>query len=714
MTDIRERLLAAFDLEHKDHLAAIRAALRSADEGWSGIDMVEIHRRAHSLKGAARAVDLPDVEALAHRLESVFTAVQKGAISLDARARVPVRRALDAIEDSVAWATRGGPPVEVADVLADLARLTGDERPQPPAPLAEQAAGQEAAAPAHDPAAPVRTLVRIQSEGLERLLDTAAALLPEVEGHGRVAEELRVLRREWSGMADAWQRLRRTLNTGTRDAHFTAALTTFERRLRAAGTALESAHRQHDRRLWALRRWGGALHDDVRRLRMVPAETQFGGLGRMIRSLGRGQGKDIDADIRGLEVEADRVVLQRLKDPVMHLVRNAVNHGIETPKERAAAGKPPDGRILFEASVAGGRLRVRIEDDGRGIDLAAKRERAGADDELPDDRLLEVLFEPGFTTAETVTEIAGRGMGLPIARREVAGLQGQFTLAPRPGGGTIILIEVPLSLSGQRLVFVEAGGQVLALPAADVVHLHRIPAEALFTLEGRTMAHLDGGDVPVSNLATLLGLPPPDEAPERLLLAVVRSGEHRTALVLDALVATRDVVVASAEEAGLDPGRFIGTVLLDDGSPALVLNAAALGTTEPTAMPAPRAPRPSTKPRILVVDDSITTRTLEKSILEAHGYDVTLCVDGREALERLGTLRVDLIVSDVEMPRMDGFALVQAVKSDPKLADTPVILVTSRSSDEDRERGMRLGADAYIVKSRFDQDDLLERIRRLL
>jgi two-component system chemotaxis sensor kinase CheA len=327
---------------------------------------------------------------------------------------------------------------------------------------------------------------------------------------------------------------------------------------------------------------------------------------------------------------------------------------------------------------------------------------------------MELLFEPGFSTAETVTEIAGRGMGLSIARREVAGLQGQLTLAPRPDGGTVIRIEVPLSLTGQRLVFIEAGGQVMALPAADVVHLHRTQADALFTLEGKAMLRLDGDDVPVSNLTTLLGLAPREERPERLLLAVVRSGERRTALVVDALVATRDAVVASAEESGLDPARFVGTVLLDDGSPALVLNAAALGAVEPAALPAPRAARPAARPRILVVDDSITTRTLEKSILEAHGYDVTLCVDGREALERLGTDRVDLIVSDVEMPRMDGFALVQAVKTDPRLSDIPVILVTSRSSDEDRERGMRLGADAYIVKARFDQDDLLERIRRLL
>ncbi|WP_448187762.1 hybrid sensor histidine kinase/response regulator [Azospirillum sp. sgz301742] len=712
MNDIRERLLAAFDLEHKDHLSAIREALRAVDEGHGGdIDMVEIHRRAHSLKGAARAVDLPDVEALAHRLESVFTAVQRGALTLDARARVPVRRALDAIEDSVAWATRGGPPVDTADLLDDLTRLSGDESALP-------APRRAAATPAPRPTSPGRALVRIQSEGLERLLDTAAALLPEVEGQGRVADDLRILRREWAGMAQAWQRLRRSLDKGSRDAHFTAALNTFERRLRAAGTALDSAHRQHDRGLWALRRWGGALHDDVRRLRMVPAETQFGGLGGMIRDLGRGQGKDIEADIRGLEVEADRVVLQRLKDPVLHLVRNAVNHGIEPPDERVSAGKRPGGHILFEASVSGSRLRLRIEDNGRGLDLAAIRRRAGSlaaqDGELPDDRLLELLFEPGFSTAETVTEIAGRGMGLSIARREVAGLQGQLTLAPRPGGGTVILIEVPVSLSGQRLVFVEAGGQVMALPAADVVHLHHGHADALYTLEGRAMLRLDGDDVPVSNLAALLGLEVPDETPERPLLAVVRSGERRTALVVDALVATRDAVVASAEESGLDPARFIGTVLLDDGSPALVLNAAALGAAEPMALPAPRVPRPAARPRILVVDDSITTRTLEKSILEAHGYDVTLCVDGREALERLGTDRVDLIVSDVEMPRMDGFALVQAVKTDTRLADIPVILVTSRGSDEDRERGMHLGADAYIVKARFDQNDLLERIRRLL
>jgi len=461
---------------------------------------------------------------------------------------------------------------------------------------------------------------------------------------------------------------------------------------------------------------------------MLPAETQFSGLGRMIREMSRTQGKEVEADIRGLETQADRVVLQRLKDPVLHIVRNAVTHGVETPRERVAVGKPASATVRFEASVVANRLLLRVEDDGRGLNSDAIARRAvergllGADEAvspLPE-RLLNLIFEPGFSTADTTTELAGRGMGLAIVRQEVTRLQGQVTVAGREGGGTVVTLEVPLSLLSQRLVFVAVQDDILALPSSDVARLMRVPADALFTdLPTPTIRLEEEEDVPVAPLAALLGYDnaaPPSTA-ATLALAVVRTGGRRLALLVDDLLTTRDAVVGAAEEVGIDPMRFLGTVLLDDGSPALVLNPAGLMPLPGAALPpltrADEAPRQ--RPHILVVDDSITTRTLEKSILEAHGYRVTLCVDGREAVEALAELEdVALIISDVEMPRMDGFALLQAVKGNPLTSDLPVILVTSRASDEDRERGLDLGADAYIVKTRFDQNELLAGIRRLL
>ncbi|WP_448207194.1 hybrid sensor histidine kinase/response regulator [Azospirillum sp. sgz302134] len=749
MTDIRERLLAAFDLEHKDHLAAIREALRLAehDPGYSP-DLAEIHRRAHSLKGAARAVDLPEVERLSHRLEAVFLAVQRGTVALDAPARAVVRHALDAIEDVVAWATRGGNAVETAEVLADLARLGGEAGG--PEPVQRRAAGEERT-PAAPPAAPVAvpaptapaptapapvtpasralsesgpSLVRIRAAGLDRLFTTTAGLLPEIENQSALAEQLHELRSEWRALERSWHAVRPRL---TRADDAAARLSSFERRFRALGASLDAAYRAHDRHLWSLRRWSGDLREQVRQLRLLPAETQFSGLGRMIREMSRTQGKEVEADIQGLETQADRVVLQRLKDPVLHLARNAVTHGIETPRERVAAGKPAAGTVRFEVAVVGNRLLLRVEDDGRGPNLAAIARRAvergllSAEEAAaaPPDRLLTLIFEPGFSTADTTTELAGRGMGLAIVRQEVTRLQGTVTLAAREGGGTVSTVEVPLSLLSQRLVFVSVQGDILALPSGDVARLMRVPADALHTDLTAPTLRLDGEDVPVAPLSGLLDYDGPGLAPETatLALVVLRGAGRRLALVVDELLSTRDAVVAAAEEVGIDPARFLGTVLLDDGSPALVLNPAGLTPQAGNALPPLTRVEatPRRRPHILVVDDSITTRTLEKSILEAHGYRVTLCVDGREAVESLAALEdVDLIISDVEMPRMDGFALLQAVKGNPLTADLPVILVTSRASDEDRERGLDLGADAYIVKTRFDQNELLAGIRRLL
>ena len=743
MNDIRTRLLAAFDLEHKEHLAAIRESLRAMERDPAHHpDLVDIHRRAHSLKGAARAVDLPEVERLSHWLEAAFLAIQRGAVPFDAAARDVMRRALDAIEDVVAWATRGGSAVDIAEVLADLTRMGGEGGgPEPvqrrPSPMA--AAALDAAAPP-SPARPAgaaesEALVRIRSTGLERLFTTAAGLLPEIENQAALVAELRELRAEWRALERNWNAMRPRLLHGSHGPAGTGIgdeavmrLVSFERRFRTLGASLDAVHRAHDRHLWSLRRWGSGFQDEVRQLRMLPAESQFGNLGRMIRDISRAQGKEVEADIRGLDIQADRAVLQRLKDPVLHIARNAVSHGVETPRERAAAGKRAAATVRFEASVVGRRLVLRMEDDGRGPNreaialLAVERGLLTPEEaeSAPPERLLELIFEPGFSTAPTPDEYAGRGMGLAIVRREVTRLQGSVTLAAREGGGAVVTVEVPLSLLSQRLVFVAVQDDILALPSNDVARVLRVPADTLFTDLAAPTIRLEDGDVPVTPLAALLGydgaMPPGNGAP--LALVVLRTAGRRIALVVDGLLTTRDSVVTPAEEVGIDATRFLGTVLMDDGSPALVLNPAALPPRPGMALPPlvrPPDEAARRRPHILVVDDSITTRTLEKTILEAHGYRVTLCVDGREAVETLGTLEdVELIISDVEMPRMDGFALLQAVKGNPATSDLPVILVTSRASDEDRERGLDLGADAYIVKTRFDQNELLAGIRRLL
>lgn len=731
MTDIRQRLLAAFELEHKEHLAAIRDALRLAEnQGAERLDLSEIHRRAHSLKGAARAVDLPEVEAVAHRLESLFLMIQRGERRLEPDLFRLIRHALDAIEDSVAVVTRSDGSVDAGGgtdaVLSELDRMVlgGTTAPSSPAAAFPRTVTRRAPdAPPSPPTVPPPRLVRINAVSLEQLLDTASALLPEVEEQATLNHDLRLLGRDTGALEQAWRRLRQLLPETT-DPRLAESLSLFERRMKAVASCSRAVRRRQDRALWNLRRWGSGLHDGVRRLRMVPAESQFAGLGRMARDLARTQGKEVEADLIGLEVEADRMVLQRLKDPVLHLLRNAVSHGIESPEERLNAGKRAAGRVRLETAVVNGRLRVVIEDDGRGIDMARiAREAAargliapgatGAD--VPADQLTGLLAEPGFSTAPAVTEISGRGMGVTIARREVLHLQGQLTIAPRPGGGTVVTVEVPVSLSSQRLLFVSVGGHTLALPAADVVRVMRVKATELLPVGGSPVLRLEDEDVVVVPLAVLLSLPLPAPV-DRVVLAVARIGGRRVALAIDEALVTRDAVVSGIDEVGLDPLRFLGTVLLENGTPALVLNVGSLPLSPQGLSSLPlSAPTAMTRQsHILVVDDSITTRTLEKSILEAHGYRVTLCVDGREALETLHTQTVDLIVSDVEMPRMDGFTLVQAVKSDPVLSEIPVILVTSRASDEDRQRGLLLGADAYIVKTRFDQDELLDGIRRLI
>jgi two-component system chemotaxis sensor kinase CheA len=732
MKSIRERLLAAFDLEHKDHLTAIRMALAAFEEQGAGLDIDEMHRRAHSLKGAARAVDLPAVERLAHHLESVLHAARKAGYFIPTPPAVAlIRRALDTIEDitaegmapGVSGAMAGDAPVvsALAEALEHLAR---GEMALPPPPGTAPAPSPAATTPRTEVTSP---LVRIQMEGLERMFATAAALFGDIEGQERLGRDLQDLRRLAGVAGEAWRQVRRLLAVSGRGHRLASAMQTMDGSLRALAILLESARHTHRRDRWALYQRGKVLRDNVRLLRMAPAETQFGGLGPVVRDLARVEGKEVRVELRGLDVTADRAVLQDLKDPVLHLARNAIHHGIETPDERRATGKAPVGRIVVTTTVAGGRLSVSVEDDGRGIDPATVRAAAVARGLLEPAAavtasvadLHALLTEPGFSTAPSVTEVAGRGMGLSIVRRAVDSLQGTLTVRSPPGGGTAMTLTVPISLSSQRVVLVTAAGQTFAIRGADMARLHRATAGSLTRLAGRMVVALPGADLPAVSLAALLGLPcegPGVAAPLWVVEAPGPDGSR--AILVDGAVGTADTVVEAAAAAGLDALRYFGTILTEGSVPVLVLNLPALLDALPPgvgersgAVPGAEHPAAAT---ILVVDDSITTRTLERSILETHGYTVILANDGREALSRLGETTVDLIVSDIEMPVMDGFALLRAVRQTPTLAGIPVILVTSRDRTEDRERGLHLGADAYIVKTRFDQDDLLEGIRRLL
>ncbi|MCJ2088902.1 response regulator [Methylobacterium sp. E-005] len=756
--DIRQLLLAAFDVEHREHVAAIRGALGSATPDWN-----DVFRRAHSLKGASRAVDLPAVEAVAHRLETLFEKVRSDATALDRDAANAVHLALDRIEAYVAGLQDGAGPEMPPDALAALGQVLGMPgeaagkpvakpvakpipepgagpavAPSPPPPASSAPPAGPAPEPAPKPAEPADSgaaLLRVPAEAVEAMARASHDLTSTLAGRTSAAESLarlaglaRTLRagaEALAGGADidrtAWRAFATEVGAFAREA------SDLSRRHAVASNAIDGA--------------AARVRAAAERLALVPAETVLAPLARSLRETAREQGREVDLDLRGLDLPVERGTLQALKDPLLHALRNALSHGWQSPERRRAAGKPEALGLGLEVAVRGARLQVTVFDDGPGPDLARIEATARARGLLSPEAvadpeaLLRLVFEPGFSTAEAVDTLSGRGYGLSVAADATRQLLGSVRLEPRSPFGTALVFSLPLSAARRSLLLVEAAGRSYALPGNAVERLLRLKRADLPLAMGRPVLRLGTGDAatshPVSDLAAILGEPAEPDDPDALHAVVLRTEGGRLALAVDRLHDVRSLLVLPAPAFGSDPGLIAGTAILPGDVPVLVLDPeglaarAAVASTSGTMGQAPRsttratgdaAPRAAARATILVVDDSITTRTLEKGILEAAGYRVVVCVDGQDALDRLRAdiEPVSLVLADVEMPRLDGFGLLQALRADPRFARLPTILMTSRGDAADVARGLDLGADAYLTKQKFDQRQLLDTIGQFL
>lgn len=407
----------------------------------------------------------------------------------------------------------------------------------------------------------------------------------------------------------------------------------------------------------------------------------------------------------------------------MHALRNAMAHGIESPSRRRATGKDETGAVRLDIEVIGQVLRLSVSDDGQGVDLSSVRAQALRNrlvtpevaENLEDFQWLDILFEPRFSTTAEVTRVSGRGVGLSVVKDRATQLQGSARMLQNPGGGCQLIVEVPVSVSTHRLLLVRTAGRTFALGMRGLDSLHRVTN--VHTVEGRSVIMHEGRPVPLVTLGPACGLPPSLVRHEdgHLLVAVLK-GDRPLALNVEEFVGeTSALIKALPHPASLSP-HFSGAIFLEGGEVALVINLPGLmqrflGATLREEKPAATVRK---KPVVLVVDDSFTARTLQKSILEAAGYAVRVAVNGKAAYDMLRADPVDAVVSDVQMPEMDGFQLLSAMKNHSRLADLPVVLVTSLNSREDQERGLALGADAYIVKERFDHRELLDTIRQLV
>jgi two-component system chemotaxis sensor kinase CheA len=422
-------------------------------------------------------------------------------------------------------------------------------------------------------------------------------------------------------------------------------------------------------------------------------------------------------DVIGEDIEVDRGVLEELVSPLLHLVRNSVGHGIESPEQRVAAGKPEQAVVRLHSSQLGSKVVIAISDDGGGIDVAAVRAAAaksGVDvSGLTEDESLHLIFRSGISTAKVLTENSGRGVGLDVVATAVAAVHGEMQLVNHPGLGAEFRIVVPITLTVVACLIVSIAGQSFALPLHRIVRM--LESQNVQLVSGRMLAVVDGQAVPVSDLATLLGLPAADGGPWVLL----GTADDPHAFQVETVLQKRDVVVRGLTGRLRELKTVSGASIEPNGSILLVLDVPTL--IEKSIASLPTASRPMDKPTlperqlsVMVVDDALMVRELQRSILERGGYSVRAASDGAEALAMLTEQPADLVVTDVEMPNLDGLSLIRSIRTHPRLTNIPVLIVSSHASDEDHQLGLDAGADGYIVKTSFDEAGLLNAVSRLL
>jgi two-component system chemotaxis sensor kinase CheA len=736
------KLRATFKLEAEEHLQAISTSLLELEKSPSSAPptvVEKVFREVHSLKGAARAVDLSEIEAICHAMESVFASWKSELTTPSPQVMDTLHRALDEIRAILESPNAAGPSGQLIGNLNHLQIGAAS------APKSEQAIVTPAAAAVPAPCplpdkSPTTQTVRIPIEKLDRRLLQAEDMLSLKAMTGARAAELRELagrfeqwRHEWAKISIEVRSMRQILEHSSSSANGTIInfldwnadyLHSLDQQVRAAAS-------QADQDRHAVAKRVDDLMVDSKKLIMLPFSTVAEVFPKVVRDLCREQGKEAEIVVRGGEVEIDKRILEELKDALLHVLRNCVDHGVELPEDRIRRNKSPRATIQIQVSaVEGDKVEIQVSDDGSGIDVHGVKESAiehgiiSPQDaqRLGDADALNLVFHSDVSTRTAVTAISGRGLGMAIVRAKADKLGGEVSLESRPDHGTTLRLVLPLTLATFRGVVVSVADRVFVFPTANLERALRILPAEIRTVENRQVISVRQSLVCVTRLQSILDLPPSNAQVKNdtpVPVVVVRSGDLRIGIIVDNVLREEEVLVKPLRKPLVRVRNIAGATVLASGKTALVLNVTDLMECAKShgAAPAVEAEaRTILKPsrRVLVVEDSITSRMLLKGILESAGFDVRTAVDGLDALAALQEDKFALVVSDVEMPRMTGLDLAQRIRADGRLADLPVILVTALETREERERGLTAGASAYLAKSSFDQSNLLEAIGRLI
>lgn len=711
-----DELRELFKVESQEHIQALeKGLLRLEADPSDRAVLEEVFREAHSLKGSARMVGVRDIELISHRIEDILGSVRKGSASVTSGLVDNICRALDGIKGLVSEAVTGLPSGVEAGGIIEALEKGGSQKKKDDA----QAGTAEDSA-AHSREFKIET-VRVDTSRLDELATLTGELAVfKTRLHARL-----------DGIDEATEAAAVILKESLKGA---AGQRNAAERIKALGKALsrlkEAAYEDTSR--FDLMATG--LDEGVKQLRLLPFSTLFNLFPRVVRDMAREAGKDATLTIEGGETGADKRIIEEMKDPLMHMLRNAIVHGIEDPAQRKASGKPPEGQITLRALRTETNIIIEVADNGRGLDMdeirnAALKRRLVTEEALAgmdETGIKGLILASGFSTSSFVTEISGRGVGLDVVRASVDRLKGSIEAESTTGAGCTFRVRLPATLATAKMLIVEERGRRYAIPMDNVYTSAMARQEDIFLIEGREAVNHEGVCVSLARLSDILEIPAVEKTPAGARpkngaspCVIISSGADRLGIVVDELVDEQEVVLRQGGGVLKRVRNVSGATILGSGEVCVILNPSDMIKTvhkrHAKAISRPEAPKGSGgKKTVLLVEDSITTRTQEKRILEGAGYDVVVAVDGLDAMSRISAQRFDAVVSDIMMPNMDGLALTARIRQDARYRDIPIVLVTTLASDEDKKRGLEAGANAYIPKPSFDQKIFIDTLTRLI
>ncbi|MDV5860029.1 hybrid sensor histidine kinase/response regulator [Pseudomonas mendocina] len=702
-------------------------------------------RAAHSLKGAARIVGLDHGVQIAHAMEDLLVAAQEGLLRL-----LPDH--IDVLLQGSDLLLRIGQAQQDAELEARVETITtrlqvllGNAVPALRVQPGESAAFVAEAKPVSLPETPTTTaatpaepvaderisrVLRVSAERFDHLIDLSGKSLVEFQRTKPLNDSLHRLKRQQESAQRTLESLREHLLGTDLDASAQALFAESRNLLIECQQQLQAHQELFDDFIW----YGGQrtqqLYDLALASRMRPFADVLTGHTRMLRDLGRSLGKQVRLEIEGENTQVDRDVLERLEAPLTHLLRNAVDHGIEPPALRARKGKPEEGVVQLRARHHAGMLVLEVSDDGAGIDLervaqaVIKRRFATAEqvEQMTEDELLAFLFLPGFSMSQQVTEVSGRGVGLDVVQHEIRRMRGNVRLLQNPDQGCLFHLELPLTLSVVRALVVTIGGEAYAFPLAQIERMLRLPRSAIVQLEGRQHFWLEDEHVGLISAAQLLRCNEKQGDDDSIPIVLIRDREQYHGLAVEAFLGEFTLVLMPLD-GRLGKVRDVAAgALLHDGTPVLILDvddllnsvSKLLDTGHLERVDHASHARQTVSKRVLVVDDSLTVRELERKLLLSRGYQVSVAVDGMDGWNALRAETFDLLITDIDMPRMDGIELVTLVRQDPRLRSLPVMVVSYKDREEDRRRGLEAGADYYLAKASFHDEALLDAVQTLI